>query len=111
MALIKPCADLRNNYNEISKICHETNEPVYITKNGYNDLVVLSNEAFEQYEDQKIDMRIAEHFEKKFPDFESFKRDIYEKIEQGLKDIEEGRVQPMEEALKDMEEQYGISTK
>lgn len=32
MALIRPCADLRNNYNEISKICHETQKPMYITK-------------------------------------------------------------------------------
>lgn len=37
MALIRPCADLRNKYNEISKICHETKEPMYITKNGTND--------------------------------------------------------------------------
>jgi len=43
MALIRPCADLRNNYNEISKICHETKEPMYITKNGTNDLVILSD--------------------------------------------------------------------
>ena len=47
MAQIRPCADLRNNYNEISKICHETNEPVYITKNGFSDLVVLSNATYE----------------------------------------------------------------
>ena len=45
MAIIRPCAELRNNYNEISRICHETQEPVYITKNGTNDLVILSNEA------------------------------------------------------------------
>ena len=51
MPLIRPCADLRNNYNEISKICHETKQPVYITKNGYNDLVVLSNEAYEEYDE------------------------------------------------------------
>ena len=43
MTQIRPCADLRNNYNEISKICHETNEPIYITKNGFSDLVVLSD--------------------------------------------------------------------
>ena len=47
MALIRPCADLRNNYNEISKICHETKQPMYITKNGTNDLVVLSDEAYD----------------------------------------------------------------
>ena len=47
MALIRPCADLRNNYNEISRICHETNQPIYITRNGTNDLVVLSDAAYE----------------------------------------------------------------
>ena len=32
MPLIIPCADLRNNYNKISQICHKTNEAIYITK-------------------------------------------------------------------------------
>ena len=70
MALIRPCADLRNNYNEISKICHETNEPMYITKNGANDLVILSDEAFEDIirknsktEEERIDRLVAEHFD------------------------------------------------
>ena len=49
MALIRPCADLRNNYNEISKICHETKEPMYITKNGTNDLVILSFDVLRHY--------------------------------------------------------------
>ena len=75
MALIRPSADLRNNYNEISKICHETKEPVYITKNGYNDLVILSNEAYEKYEQEKINKAIEEQFEKKYSDFESFKKE------------------------------------
>jgi len=47
MALIRPCADLRNKYNEISKICHETKEPMYITKNGAGDLAVMSIELYE----------------------------------------------------------------
>lgn len=42
---IKPIKDLRNT-NEISKEAHETNEPIFITKNGYSDLVVLSDEAY-----------------------------------------------------------------
>ena len=54
MILIRPCADLRNNYNEISKICHETKQPIYITKNGYNDLVVLSNEAYENMKKNEL---------------------------------------------------------
>ena len=46
MALIRSCADLRNNYNEISKMCDETKEPIYITKNGSSDIVILSNEVY-----------------------------------------------------------------
>ena len=50
MPLIIPSADLRNNYNKISKRCHETKEPIYVTRNGVNDLVVLSDEVFEKNE-------------------------------------------------------------
>ena len=44
MPVIRPSSDLRNNYNEISTICHQTNRPVYITKNGAGDLAVMSIE-------------------------------------------------------------------
>lgn len=47
MAVIRPSSDLRNKYNEISEFCHTYQEPVYITKNGTGDLVVLSNETYE----------------------------------------------------------------
>ena len=47
MATIRPSSDLRNRYNEISDFCHKYNEPIFITKNGVGDLVVLSNEAYE----------------------------------------------------------------
>lgn len=50
MPVIRPSCDLRNKYNEISKLCHETNKPVYITKNGAGDLVVMSIELFEKLE-------------------------------------------------------------
>ena len=43
MAAIRPSSDLRNKYNEISDFCNQFNEPVFITKNGTGDLVVLSN--------------------------------------------------------------------
>lgn len=42
MPLIKPISDLRNKSNEISELAHSTNEPIYITKNGEGDLVVMS---------------------------------------------------------------------
>ena len=47
MNMIRPVSDLRNNFAEISKTVHETAQPVFLTKNGYGDLVVLSMEAFE----------------------------------------------------------------
>lgn len=47
MNKIRPVSDLRNNFAEISRIVHETAEPVFLTKNGYGDMVVLSMEAFE----------------------------------------------------------------
>ena len=47
MKLIRPVSDLRNNFADISKTVHETAQPVFRTKNGYGDMVVMSMEAFE----------------------------------------------------------------
>lgn len=47
MKMIRPVSDLRNNFADISKTVHETGKPVFLTKNGYGDMVVLSMEAFE----------------------------------------------------------------
>jgi len=52
MPIIKPISDLRNNFNEISDICHNEGEPVFITKNGKGDLVVMSIAKYEQIEAQ-----------------------------------------------------------
>lgn len=48
MPHIRPVSDLRNNFADISKIVHETAEPVFLTKNGYGDMVVMSIEAYEE---------------------------------------------------------------
>ncbi len=48
MPIIKPLSDLRNKFNEISEICHKQGEPVFITKNGKGDLVVMSMAHYEQ---------------------------------------------------------------
>lgn len=48
MPNIRPSSDLRNKYNEISEFCHKYSEPVFITKNGYGDLAVMSIETFER---------------------------------------------------------------
>lgn len=47
---IKPSAAIRNNYNEISKLCKNTGEPVYLTKNGEGDMVVMDINAFARRE-------------------------------------------------------------
>lgn len=48
--IIKPSAAIRNNYNEISTLCKETGEPLYLTKNGEGDLVVMDIGAFARRE-------------------------------------------------------------
>ncbi|MDC3413446.1 type II toxin-antitoxin system Phd/YefM family antitoxin [Aquibacillus sp. 3ASR75-11] len=47
---IKPSAVIRKNYNQISQMCKETGEPVYLTRNGEGDLVVMNIEAFARRE-------------------------------------------------------------
>lgn len=47
MPHIRPITDLRNT-TEISDLCHKQNEPIFITKNGYGDLVVMSIETYER---------------------------------------------------------------
>ncbi len=59
MPQIRPITDLRNT-NEISEICHARQEPVFITKNGYGDLVIMSIEAYEaMLESLAVDTAIA----------------------------------------------------
>ena len=60
MPQIRPITDLRDT-NEISEICHAKNEPVFITKNGYGDLVIMSMETYEKMlEVAETDMAIKE---------------------------------------------------
>lgn len=48
MENIRPSADLRNKYNEMSNLCKETREPIFITVNGRGDTVLLSIEEYKQ---------------------------------------------------------------
>ena len=53
MPVIKPITELRNT-NEISELCHQQQEPIFITKNGFGDLVVMSIEAYDKLMSEKI---------------------------------------------------------
>lgn len=54
--IIKASASLRNEYAAISNLAKETKEPIYITKNGEGDMVLMSVEAFEKRE-QMLELR------------------------------------------------------
>jgi prevent-host-death family protein len=47
MPIIRPISDLRNRATEISELCHSENQPVFITKNGKGDMVVMSQAHYE----------------------------------------------------------------
>jgi prevent-host-death family protein len=83
MPTIRPSADLRNNYNEISELCHEYPEPVFITKNGTGDLAVMSIETYEL---------LAGKFE------------LYNLIDEGLRQAKDGMVKPLKGAIKSIRE-------
>ncbi|MCR4720980.1 MAG: type II toxin-antitoxin system Phd/YefM family antitoxin [Lachnospiraceae bacterium] len=60
MPTIMPIRDLRKT-SEISELAHKQKEPIFITKNGYSDLVVMSAELYEQFAfDNKVDQAIYE---------------------------------------------------
>lgn len=60
MPQIRPITDLRNT-TEISNVCHAKREPVFITKNGYGDMVIMSIETYEEMlETAASDTAIAE---------------------------------------------------
>jgi len=82
MPEIRPSADLRNSYNEISEFCHKFEEPVYITRNGRGDLAVMSIDAYE---------KLAGRFE------------LHRLLNEGLEDIKAGRTIPAEQVFAEIE--------
>ena len=54
--IIRPSASIRQNYNEIADLCRDSQEPVYLTRNGEGDLVVMDIETFSRRE-KMLDLR------------------------------------------------------
>ncbi|MCF6465174.1 type II toxin-antitoxin system Phd/YefM family antitoxin [Clostridium sp. Cult2] len=85
MPEIRPIKDLRNT-TEISELCHKTKEPIFITKNGYGDLVIMSMETYER--------KLA-------------KVDLYKKLAEAENQIENGEMLlDAESVFKDLREKY-----
>ena len=86
MPRIIPIRDLKNTA-AISQMCSESTEPIYITKNGYGDMVLMSMKAYEE----------------KF-----MLLDLYEKLARAEDDIKTGKTQDAVSALQKLREQYHV---
>lgn len=84
MPNIRSSTDLRNCYNEISTFCHESREPVFITKNGQGDLAVMSIETYETL---------------------NGKLELYRLLDEGMADVKAGRTQPLADAMREVRQE------
>ncbi|HCF50038.1 MAG TPA: prevent-host-death protein [Syntrophomonas sp.] len=84
MPNIKSSTDLRNNYNDISRFCHESREPVFITKNGRGDLAVMSIETYEML---------------------NGKLELYRLLDEGRAAIKAGKKRPLEDVMHDIRQE------
>lgn len=86
MPQIIPIKDLKNT-SEISDMCHKSQEPIYITKNGYGDMVIMSMEIYES----------AMH-----------QLSVHRDVELSEQQIESGRIKDARTALGGMRTKYGL---
>ena len=86
MPKIIPIRDLKNT-TAISERCHAVGEPIFVTKNGYGDMVVMSIEAYEER------MRML---------------DVYAKLATADQQVASGQALPAEDSLKGLREKYGL---
>ena len=86
MPQIIPIKDLKNT-SEVSELAHSVDEPIYVTKNGYGDMVLMSMELFE-------------NIHKRW--------DVYRDIEISEEQIRQGRTKDARKALESVREKYGL---
>ena len=71
----------------LSPLCRETQEPIFITKNGYGDMVIMSMETYEKA---------------------NFFNNLYEKLALAEADLKAGRVSDVDDAVNDIRKKYGL---
>ena len=86
MPQIVPIRDLKNTAH-ISALCHESDEPVFITKNGYGDMVIMSMETFEK---------------------KAFFNRLYDNLGAAELDVKEGRLTDAEDVLAELKSKYRL---
>ena len=86
MPQIVPIRDLKNT-NKIFQMCHDSEEPIFVTKNGYGDIVMMSMETYERQ------MILA---------------DVDAKLAVAEEQIMSGKVRPAREVVRELREKYGI---
>ena len=86
MPQIIPIRDLKNTA-KISELCHQTDEPVFITKNGYGDMVLMSMKTYEK---------------------NMLMLDVYRKIAEAEEEIQKGKTSDAKEVLGKLREKYNI---
>lgn len=88
MNSIRPVSDLRNKFAEISRQVHETAKPVFLTKNGVGDMVVLSMDAFEnlQFESEVYYKLQAAEREAKMTDQRYTSKDVLKAMREAIGD-------------------------
>ena len=86
MPRIIPIRDLKDTA-AISQMCSESPEPIYITKNGYGDMVIMSMKAYEE---------------------KMFMADVYFKLAEAEAEVREGKVSDAREGLRTLREKYAL---
>lgn len=88
MPVVKPISELQRNLTEIAGTCHESGEPVYLTKNGSASLVVMDAASFDRQFAALASVREREER-------------VSRAISRGYDDYLNGRVRPLDQALAD----------
>lgn len=86
MPQIIPIRDLKNT-GEVSQMCKESDEPIYITKNGYGDMVIMSMEVYKE---------------------KMFMLDVYDKLMAAEEEIKSGKILDADSSIKSIREKYNV---